>query len=151
MNSDPHYEESATQCGSYCNPLDSVWVVWKRPIERYGYGTWKCDTSDVNAFKKNGGDRRMGGRTHLCVPIGAHMGRPQIHHETKRGLDRGLVSVLCSLHCTLLQYMNMNNTCSISPGVFILSKDDGWLTYGITNKVWAFLPCTNPAETGSNM
>ncbi|KAI0277757.1 hypothetical protein BGY98DRAFT_977980 [Russula aff. rugulosa BPL654] len=124
---DPHYEESATQCGSYCNPLDSVWVVWKRPIERYGYGIWKCDTSDVNAFKKNGGDRRMGARTHLCVPIGAHMGRPQIHHETKRGLDRGLVSVLCSLHY------------------------DGWLTYGITNKVWAFLPCTNPAETGSNM
>lgn len=42
-SSDSHHE-AATQCGSYCNLLDSVWVVWKRRTERYGYGTKKCDS-----------------------------------------------------------------------------------------------------------
>jgi hypothetical protein len=34
------------------------------------------------------------------APIWAHLKREKIRHETKRGLDRGLVSVLC----TVLKY-----------------------------------------------
>jgi hypothetical protein len=85
------------------NPLESVWVVWKRPTERYGNGTLKCDTSDVDAlaFKKNGGDRRMGSKNpFMCThrrPYGHTSKGKKIRHETKKGLDRGLVSELCSV------------------------------------------------------
>ena len=121
-------------------------MVWKRPTERYGYGTLKCDASDVNAFKRMAGIDEWGARTHLCVPIGAHMGTPQkgkIHDETKRGLDRGLVSVLHSSTVHEHERYLFDQQSSFFPFQRRWAADVQY-----NNKVQAFLSCTNPAETG---
>jgi hypothetical protein len=97
-------------------------------------------------LKRMAGIDEWGARTRLCVPIGAHMGRPQkgkIHPETKRGLDRGLVSVLYTSTVHEHELYLFDQQWSF------FSFQRWWAAdVRYNNKVRAFLSCTNPAETG---
>lgn len=84
------------------------------------------------------------------TPIWARLKREEIHHETKRGLDQGLVSILHSRH-SQVQYMNMSKYLFDQQWSFFFPLQRWWAADVRYNKVRAFLVCTNPVETGSNM
>ena len=54
------------------NPVESVWVVWKRPAAETIW-VWHAEVRPIGMA----GIDEWGARTHLCVPIGAHISTPQ--------------------------------------------------------------------------
>jgi hypothetical protein len=113
-------------------------MIWVWCVRSATHRTWM-------PLMRMGGDRQMGPRTHLhlCVPIGAHLKREEIHDETKRGLGRGLVTVQSALYSSTVH--EHEGTVLVRYAVQIVFPIQ---RYGerLTYKVRAFFPCANPVE-----